>query len=248
MFSWLQAQWEDSRRLFRAIPSVTMMLFVVSVIVTNLMAAKFIVYTSLVQVTGGLLLSWLPFLCMDMTAKHFGPLASIKLNLFGLLMYLCCVGFFQLVVVLQYTPAAPDADYSAFAAIYGAQWKVLLASSAAFVVSGVVNAAVHHGVGLLFRRRPDGPAAFFSQSWVSTFVGQFVDNFVFVGLLNVLLSGWGWPMAPVLGAAFLGGLLELLTEMSFSAVGYRTILRWRAEGVGRDYLASRRPPSPPKRP
>jgi hypothetical protein len=244
MLAWLKTQAEDCLRLFRAIPSVTMTLFVLSVVLTNLMAAKFIVYTDCIQVTGGLLLSWLPFLCMDMTAKHFGAMAAVKLNLLGLAMYLACVGFFQLVVVLQYTPAAPWADYSAFREIYGAQWKVLVASSSAFVFSGVVNAAVHHGVGRLLPGRGETATAYFAQSWISTFVGQFADNFLFVGLLNVLLSGWGWPMLPVLGAALLGGLLELLTEMAFSAFGYRAILRWRAEGVGRDYLARRRAPSP----
>lgn len=239
MIKWFKNQIVDCLKLLKAIPSLTLMLFVVSVIVTNLMAAKFIVSTSFIQVTGGLLLSWLPFLCMDITAKYFGPLASVKLNLFGLIMYLCCVLIFQIVVQIQYTPAMGQADYQAFNTIYAAQWKILLSSSIAYVASGIANALIHYLLTPLFKNNPDGKAAYYTKSYLSTFFGQFVDNFIFVGLLNTLIVGLSWPLRPVFGAAFIGGILELVTQVLFSVWGYKVLLRWKKEGVGKSYFESR---------
>lgn len=238
MFKWIKSQIVDTIKLLQAIPSLTLMFFILSVVITNLMAVKFIVNTNLMQVTGGLLLSWLPFLCMDITAKHFGAVASVKLNLFGLLIYLGCVLLFELVTHIQICTVTTNIDYTAFNLIYSAQWKILVSSSVAYVASGIVNAFVHHLVGAFFKKNPNGKGAYYTQSYLSTFFGQFSDNFIFVGLLNCFLLGLSWPIMPVLGAALLGGTLELLTQMLFSVFGYKMLQRWQRCGVGKEYIES----------
>lgn len=239
--NFLKRELADYKKLFRSLPALVVSFFVVSVIITNLMAAKFVVSTPLIAVTGGVLLSWLPFLCMDIVTKHFGAKAAIKLNIFGLFIYLLCVGMFELVVNLQIDTVNPTpTDYSAFNSVFSTQWWILVSSSTAFVVSGIVNAVLNSWIGKFFKKNPDGKAAYMSRCYISTFIGQFVDNFVFVGLLLFGLSGWhitaGLSM-PVVGAALLGGFLELLTEVIFSPIGYRIVKRWREENVGADYIS-----------
>ena len=237
MIQKIKEEVKSYKELLKAIPSFTLMMFVVSVIVTNLMAGKFIFNTSFIQATGGLLLSWLPFLCMDIVSKHFGAKASIKMNIFGLILYLGCVLVFQFVSSVQYTPAAPDSDYSAFNSVFSTQWQILVASSTAFVISGIVNSILNVGIGSMFKKNPDGKLAYGCRCYVSTFIGQFVDNFIFVALLNTFFTwSFKWPVMPVLGAALIGGVLELITEVIFSPIGYSVTKKWKEEGIGKEYI------------
>ena len=62
--------------LLRCIPATAVSLFVVSVISMNLLANKTIVQTGWIALDGGILISWLSFMCMDVITKYFGPKAS----------------------------------------------------------------------------------------------------------------------------------------------------------------------------
>ena len=45
----------------------------------NLLANKTLVQTEWIALDGGILISWLSFMCMDIITKHFGPKASNKI-------------------------------------------------------------------------------------------------------------------------------------------------------------------------
>ena len=233
---------KDWKKLLRSIPGLVTTLFIVSVIAMNLMAAKTIVMTepSWLGITGGVLLSWIPFLCMDIIVKTFGAKAATKLNILGLFVNLLCVGFFQLIATIQV--GGDVAMYAAFNATFTQTWQILLASSIAFLVSGVVNNIVNASIGKFFKRNPDGKAAYVTRTYVSTMIGQFVDNFIFTGLAFLVFfqlsigTSLGWTIWTVLGTATFGAVLELLMEVIFSPLGYRLCRKWRQEDVGRDYL------------
>ena len=63
----------DTKLLFRNIPSVITALFTVSVVVMNILANKTIFQNEWLAIDGGILVSWLSFLCMDIITKAFGP-------------------------------------------------------------------------------------------------------------------------------------------------------------------------------
>ena len=242
--SFIKNEINDSKALFRAIPSLTVTIFCVSVVVMNLMASKAIVSTPFLTATGGVLISWIPFLCMDVVAKHFGPKAATKLNLMGLLVNLACVALFELVSVLQIDTTGQNTDYSAFNSVYRCTWFVLVASSVAFVLSGVANNFLNYAIGTLFKKNPDGKSAYMTRCYISTFVGQFVDNAIFLGLLYLVflpsVAGIHASSLPaVLGGALLGGFMELITEVIFSPIGYHVTLKWKEREVGKNYLQKR---------
>lgn len=240
-FRWL-FDIKDWKMLFRSIPSGVVALFAVSVVVMNLAAAKSIVLTepAWLGVTGGVLISFLPFLISDILVRSYGSRAVIKLNIFGLILNLCSVGFLHLITLIQ-IGGDPNA-YTAFNTTFSQTWQILLASSIAFIVSGIVNPLINVAVGKLFKKNPNSKTAYAVRSYVSTMIGQFVDNFIFTGLAFLVFfklsigTSLGWNIYTVIGAATFGALLELLMEVVFSPIGYRVSKKWQSEGVGADYL------------
>lgn len=232
----------DWKMLLHSIPGTVTMIFVVSVVMMNLMAGKTIIMTdpSWLGVTGGVLLSWIPFLCMDTVVKTYGAKAATKLNILGLFVNLICIAFFQLISHVQI--GGEPGTYAAFDATFSQTWQIFVASSIAFIVSGVVNNVINVKVGKFFTKNPDGKAAYITRSYVSTMIGQFVDNFIFTYLAFMVFfnlsigTTCGWTMLTVLGTSAFGALLELIMEAIFSPIGYKICKSWRQEAVGKDYL------------
>ena len=73
----------DTKLLFRSIPSIITALFTISVVAMNLLANKTIFQAPWLALDGGILVSWLSFLCMDIVTKAFGPKAATKLAVFA---------------------------------------------------------------------------------------------------------------------------------------------------------------------
>ncbi len=232
----LSAFWTETKILFRSVPSPIVALFAVSVVAMNLLANKTIVNLPYLALDGGFTVSWLAFLTMDMVTKHFGGKAANRLNLFALAVNLLMSLVFYLVSIIPTTD-----DYSGFNAIFGGTWFILLSSAIAFLVSGWVNIALNLLLGKCFKKNPDGRAAFFVRGYVSTLLGQFVDNLVFAVLTFMLFApifwdGFSWTIAQCLTCAVTGAVAELLMEVVFSPLGYWATKKWKEEGVGKEYF------------
>lgn len=239
-FRWL-FDFQDWKNLLRSVPSLVVSLFLVSVVVMNLMASKVIIMTPILGVTGGLLLSWVPFLLGDVVVKTYGAKAATKINILGLLVNLVCIGVFQLVSVIEV--GAEPGTYDAFNSVFRQTWQIFVASSIAFIVSGIVNNYVNAGIGRLFKKNPDGKAEYMCRTYISTMLGQFIDNFIFAGLAFLVFfplsvgDSFGYTLTSVLGTAVLAAILELVMEVIFSPIGYGICKKWRKEAVGAEYLA-----------
>lgn len=240
-FKWL-FDMKDWKKLLRSIPGLVTAFFIVSVLAMNLAAAKTIIMTtpSWLGVTGGVLLSWIPFLVMDIIVKTYGSKAATKMNILGLGVNLLFVGFMHFITTFQI--GGDPSTYAAFNATFSQTWQILLASSIAFLVSGIINNVLNAAIGKMFKKNPDGKIAYITRTYVSTAVGQFIDNFIFTGLAFLVFfqlsigTSLGWTIYTVLGTAVFGAALELAMEVLFSPWGYRICQKWRQEGVGKDYL------------
>ena len=234
---WLKREMESTSILLRCIPVTVVTLFVVSVICMNLLANKTLLQLDWIALDAGILISWLSFMCMDMITKHFGPGASNRISLLASgINLLTCLIFF----VASIIPSNAN-DYSGFDSIFGGTWFILLGSTIAFLSSAVINNMLNFAIGGAFRRNPNGKAAYAMRAYVSTFIGQFLDNFifsliVFVGFAPIFWDGFCWTPLQCATCALTGALAELIMEVLFSPMGYKITERWRKMSVGREYV------------
>ena len=234
---WLQRERKQNEILLRSIPATVMTLFVVSVVCMNLLANKTLVQLDWIALDGGILISWLSFMCMDIVTKHFGPAASNRISvLAAAINMLTCLIFFVASII-----PSNAGDYSAFDEIFGGTWFILLGSTVAFLSSAVINNMLNFLIGLAFKKSPDGKMAYAMRAYVSTFIGQFFDNFifsliVFVGFAPVFWNGFHWTVLQCAMCALTGAVAELIMEMVFSPIGYRIVTKWKENSVGKEYL------------
>ena len=235
--AWIKKEKEDTVILLRCIPTTVVTLFVVSVICMNLLANKTLLQLDWIALDGGILISWLSFMCMDIITKHFGPKASNKISvLAAMINLLTCLIFY----VASIIPSNAN-DYEALNGILGGTWFILLGSTVAFLSSAVINNMLNWMIGKAFKKNPDGKLAYGAQTYISTFIGQFLDNFifsliVFVGFAPIFWDGFHWTVLQCATCAMTGAMAELIMEIIFSPFGYRIVTKWKANSVGKEYL------------
>ena len=237
----IRRELEDYRILLRNVPSLTVSLFIISVIMMNLLANKEFIATKYLALDCGFSISWISFLCMDMVCKRFGPKAAAKLSILAMAVNLGVTLVFKLLSLTPgmwgeyYTTGSPEVN-EALNATIGGCWYVVLGSSTAMVAAAICNSLINYGVAR--RLRSDGYGAFAARSFISTGIAQFVDNVVFAVIVSVHFFGWSWTQ--VFFCAVTGASLELLCEVIFSPIGYRVSRRWEEERVGDQYIGYRK--------
>ena len=97
-------------------------------------------------------------------------------------------------------------------------------------------------IGKAFKKNPDGKTAFAVRSYLSTFIGQFIDNLIFAIIVfavfaPVFWDGFHWTIPQCLMCALTGAAAELFMEIVFSPLGYRITKKWKKDNVGQEYLA-----------
>ena len=247
---------KDWKLLLRSVPSYVVAFLVIATVMMNFAANKIIFSSKFVAADGGILLSWIPFICMDVTTRRYGPKAASKLTIFALLCNLVVVGLMALIAFLHIgignvndaNPGYASWDefwstYSSFDATFSCSWFVLLGSSIGFLASGIINNCLNYSIGLLFRNNKDSKLAFFTTSYVSTFIGQFLDNLLFATIVFMGFAPiyWGYSLTFIqcCGSAIIGAILELIMEIIFSPLGLKVYRKWVKEGVGNNYLEAK---------
>ena len=235
--AWARREREETGILLRCIPSTVVSLFVVSVICMNLLANKTLLQRDWIALDGGILISWLSFMCMDIITKYFGPKASTKIALLASsINVLTCFIFY----IASAIPSNAS-DYTALNEILGGTWFILLGSTIAFLISAVINNLLNWIIGKSFRKNPNGKLAYATQTYVSTFIGQFLDNLifsviVFVWFAPIFWNGFHWTVTQCVTCALTGAVAEAIMEILFSPIGYRIVMKWRKLEVGAAYL------------
>lgn len=232
-----QREKQDYTQLLRHVPSSTVTLLVISIVLMNLLANKEIYTgTSWLALDCGLLLSWLSFLCMDIITKRFGAKPAIKISLFaiGINLFVCGVLF-----LISHIPGNWGAYYtynneivnSGLNDTIGGTWYVLFGSTVAMIVASIVNAISNVAVGKFCKE--DNFKSYAIRSYVSTLLGQFLDNLVFS--LIVSHNFFGWTLLQCITCSLSGCLIELICEAVFSPFGYKISKQWEKENVGAGY-------------
>lgn len=227
----------ETKVLLHNIPTLIVTLFVVSVICMNMLANKTLIQLEWIALDGGILISWLSFLCMDLITKYFGLKASNKISILAALInLLTCLIFY----IASLIPSNAN-DYTALNSILGGTWFILLSSTIAFLCSAFINNIINVLVDSLLRNRTSNKATFMISSYTSTFIGQFLDNLIFSILVFVIFApifwnGFHWSILQCITCALTGAFLELLLEVIFSPFGYKILTKWEKNNLGVEYL------------
>ena len=96
-------------------------------------------------------------------------------------------------------------------------------------------------IGTAFKDNPDGKLAYAMRTYASTFIGQFLDNFIFSIIVFVYFAplfwdGFSWTVLQCAMCALTGAVAELVMEIAFSPIGYRIVTSWKKNSVGKEYL------------
>ena len=237
----IKNSFKEFRLLLNSVPAAVTVLFTLSVFSMNLLANKSInLPVSWLALDCGIIVSWFVFLSMDVVTKHFGPKAATQLSVFASAVNLV---FCLIMFVGSKIPGAWGESFvegsegvinSALDNTFGGTWYVLFGSTVAFVASAAVNNFLNAGIGLAFKKNPDGATAYFLRSYVSTAVAQFADNMIFA--LIVSHTFFGWTLLQCVTCSLTGMVVELLCEVVFSAFGFGICKRWKREQVGKEYF------------
>ena len=235
--AFIKREIKETEILLRCIPSVAVSLFVVSVICMNILSNKTLFQNEWIALDGGILISWLSFMCMDIITKYFGVKASNKIALLACAInVLTCLIFF-----IASKIDSNAADYSALNSLLGGTWFILLGSTVAFLSSAMINNFLNFSIGKMFSKNPDGKFAFAMQTYISTFIGQFLDNFIFSIIVFVFFApiywdGFHWSVLQCATCALTGAVAELIMEILFSPIGYKIVMHWKKFSVGSEYF------------
>lgn len=228
----------EYRLLLKSIPATVVTLFVVSVVCMNLLANKTLLQLDWIALDGGILVSWLSFMCMDIITKHFGPKASNSITILATMINLLTCLIFGVASIIP----SNAGDYSAFDEIFGGTWFILLGSTIAFVSSAMINNTLNWAIGKAFHKSPNGKLAYAARTYISTIIGQFWDNFIFSVIVFMFFApiywdGFHWTLVQCTMCALTGAVAELVMEIIFSPIGYYITKKWQDESVGREYLS-----------
>ncbi len=229
---------EDFKVLMRNVPSSVVALFTVSVILMNLLANREIeIPISWLTLDCGFFVSWLSFLSMDMLTKRFGAKASIKISIFalGCNLLVCAILFLVMKVPGnwgEYYTYENSIVNQALDDTFAGTWYVLFGSSVAFLVSAIVNSLLNEFIGKMMKT--NNFKAFAVRSYVSTMIGQFIDNMIFALIVSHVF--FGWTMLQCVVCSITGCAAELLCEIVFSPLGYKANKAWERDNVGSQYF------------
>lgn len=237
----LKKECYEMKLLVSSVPPMAFMLLVVSVFTMNLLANKSIEFPSpLFVLDCGMTVSWLAFLLMDILTKHYGPKAATQLSFVasGVNLGLCLLFFLCSILPgswgESYVENGAALINHALNKTFGGTWYILLGSTIAFLLSSAVNNFINHAIGMLFRHRLHGYAAYSTRAYISTAIGQFTDNLTFSLLVSRVF--FGWTLAQCVVCALTGMAIELLCEVCFSFFGYQICRKWKENNVGAAYL------------
>jgi len=172
----------------------------------------------------GILLSWATFLTMDVLTHCYGPRVATFMSYVALAINLAMAGVFFVagnvggVWSESFVEGSEQVINTALDHTFSGTWYIILGSSIAFAVSALANNFINWGIGKVVGAG-DRFGAFAMRSYVSTFLGQFIDNIVFALIVSRVF--FGWTLLQCVTCAFTGAILELFFEVFFSPIGFR---------------------------
>ena len=149
--------------------------YIAGVIMQNILAVKTFGNSMIAITTGGTLISWLVFACMDVVTEIWGKKRAIQTfacgAIFNLLFNLVC----WIAIII---PGTSDFIQSSYATVLGTGWRIVIGSITAFLLGNFINTQIMYLMKIKSKDQNDSKRFMF-RAVVSTLFGQLIDNALF---------------------------------------------------------------------
>ena len=201
--------------------SAIITIYVVGCFLQNILAVKTFSVFGLPLTTGGTLISWIVFACMDIITELCGKKTAIKIFTATMLGNILWNMICQIAIAF---PGTNQFVSECYAVVLGTGWRITIASAAAFWIGNYINSSIMNRM-----RYEHGDNKYCLRAVVSTVFGQAVDNLLFYIIafspLGVNAVEMEWKS--IFTVAILTTALETALETVLSLVTKRIVAELR---------------------
>lgn len=167
--------------------------YVTGSILQNILAVKTFGTSVLAITTGGTLISWLVFACMDVITEVFGKRRAILTFVGSAILNI----FFNIVCWIAISiPGTSSFINDAYTTVLGTGWRIALGSIIAFLLGNYINTQIMY-VMKKHSKDSNKSLGFIGRAITSTLFGQLVDNGLFyliafapLGIAGTVENSW----------------------------------------------------------
>lgn len=189
--------------------------YIAGAIAQNILAVKTFGTTMIAITTGGTLISWLVFACMDVITEIWGRKRAILTFTGGAILNL----LFNLIcwIAIQ-IPGTSDFIQSSYETVLGTGWRIVLGSITAFLLGNFINTQIMY---LMKVRSKDqnNSKGFMFRAILSTLFGQLVDNGLFyliafspLGIAGTVENPWHMILQLVIFTTCIETIVEAIVS------------------------------------
>lgn len=232
---------------FKKVPSWLVAMSLITTLLMNILANKTLYSdSSFMSVDCGTTVSWVMFLVMDIVTQRYGGKSSFAVTIFDVVVTLFMSGIMCLVAIVPESSVSGwfqgEEGAEVLNNLIGNNYLVVLTSLFAFVCASLVDIVSNITFGKWLnktrvfkgqnnKRTVKGFFIYFVRAYGSTFLSQFVDNFVFQIIAYPLLFNMPCSFTSILVGALLCAIVELVIELIFAPIGYIATTNRESEKV-----------------
>lgn len=189
--------------------------YIAGAIAQNILAVKTFGTTMIAITTGGTLISWLVFACMDVITEIWGRKRAILTFTGGAILNL----LFNLIcwIAIQ-IPGTSDFIQGSYETVLGTGWRIVLGSITAFLLGNFINTQIMY-LMKVHSKDQNNSKGFMFRAILSTLLGQLVDNGLFyliafspLGIAGTVENPWHMILQLVIFTTCIETIVEAIVS------------------------------------